>query len=195
MPYFYARIVSNMVKSSTFFLDIVKIVIIALIIIIPIRFFVVQPFFVRGASMEPTYSQGDYLLVDEISYRFSEPDRGDVIIFRAPTGESQFFIKRVIGLPGETVRVAGGEVLIINDAFTDGFVLGEEYIGNSITGNLETTLNENEYFMLGDNRGASFDSRAWGPLEHDLIIGKVFLRAWPFGDFGLIDTPQYETGR
>ena len=118
MPYFYARIVSNMVKSSTFFLDIVKIVIIALIIIIPIRFFVVQPFFVRGASMEPTYSQGDYLLVDEISYRFSEPDRGDVIIFRAPTGESQFFIKRVIGLPGETVRVAGGEVLIINDAFT-----------------------------------------------------------------------------
>ncbi|MEX0877232.1 MAG: signal peptidase I [Candidatus Spechtbacterales bacterium] len=175
-----------------FIWDISKIILISLVIIIPIRYFVVQPFFVRGASMEPTYQQGDYLLVDEISYRFSEPKRGEVIIFRFPGNPSQFYIKRIIGLPGETVIVNDGGVTVVSDDNPDGLTLEEDYIRNINTdGTLEVELNGNEYFVMGDNRLASYDSRRWGPLAENFIIGKVFVRAWPFEQFGVIEAPAY----
>lgn len=143
-----------------------------------------QPFFVRGASMEPTYENGDYLIVDQISYRFNAPERGEVIIFRFPQNPSQFFIKRIIGLPGETVSINDGTVTIKNVENPDGFILDEPYLNNSTNGSLEVKLQEDEYFMMGDNRGASYDSRSWGPLSDNFIVGKVFLRAWPFDSFG-----------
>lgn len=179
-------------KFSDFFLDIAKVVIIALIIIIPIRFFIVQPFFVRGASMEPTYSQGDYLLIDEISYRFSEPARGDVIIFHPPVERSQFFIKRIIGLPGESVRIENGSVTIVNKEAPQGIILHEDYLAENTSGTSEITLGQEEYFALGDNRSSSFDSRSWGALKRDLILGKAFLRAWPFNNFDFIADVEYK---
>lgn len=142
--------------------------------------------------MEPNYHQGDYLLVDEISYRFNSPQRGEVIIFRFPGNPSQFYIKRIIGLPGETVTIDEGTVIIKESEDGQGFELKEDYLDTVDTsGNLEITLSDSEYFVLGDNRSASHDSRRWGPLGENFIIGKVFLRAWPFDQFDLIEAPNY----
>lgn len=171
----------------------IKVVVISLAIILPIRYYLVQPFFVKGASMEPSFEDGDYLLVDEISYRFSEPARGDVIIFRYPEDRSQFFIKRIVGLPGETVEIKSNRVTIYNADGPDGFVLYENYLDPSqeTLGNMLTRLDDNEYFVLGDNRLQSSDSRRWGPVNRMLITGKAFLRAWPFSKFDKIKGVQY----
>jgi signal peptidase I len=182
----------NKAKSFlNFLVDTAKIVLLSLLIVVPIRYFVAQPFFVRGASMELTYEHGDYLIVDQISYYFNAPTRGEVVIFRFPENASQFFIKRIIALPGETIAINDGIVTIKNAENPDGFVLNEPYLKNSANGNLEVTLQENTYFLMGDNRGASYDSRSWGPLPEDFIVGRVFLRAWPFDSFGKPETPNY----
>ena len=161
-----------------FFWEVIKIVILALLIVIPIRYFVFQPFVVKGDSMEPNFHQGDYLIVDEISYRFNEPKRGDVIVFRYPRDTSQRFIKRIIGLPGETIKIEQGEINIINGV--ENRILDESEYGlkENYTDSLILSLKENEYFVLGDNRTASFDSRKWGALSGNYIIGKVILKTW-----------------
>ncbi|HUT96403.1 MAG TPA: signal peptidase I [Candidatus Paceibacterota bacterium] len=163
--------------------EILKIVIISLAIIIPIRYFLIQPFFVNGASMEPNFHDGDYLIVDEISYRFDAPERGDVVIFRYPLDPSQFFIKRVIGLPGESIKVEDGKI------FINGKDLDEsEYLQDINTaGSVEVKLAEDEYFVLGDNRQASSDSRKWGEVDKKFIIGRAWLRAWPFSRAGVLN--------
>ena len=159
-----------------------KVIVISLAIILPIRYYLVQPFFVRGASMEPNFENGDYLLVNEISYRFSVPERGDVVIFRYPPDQSQFFIKRIIGLPEETVEIKDNKVKIYNKNKSDGFVLNELYLASEqkTLGNFVIKLDENEYFVLGDNRLQSSDSRRWGTVNKAFITGKAFLRPWPF---------------
>ena len=160
----------------------IKVVVISLAIILPIRYYLVQPFFVKGASMEPNFEDGDYLLVDELSYRFSVPKRGDVVIFRYPQDPSQFFIKRIIGLPDETVEIKDNTVTIYNKEKPEGFVLDETYLApeQKTFGNTVTKLDDNEYFVLGDNRLQSSDSRRWGMVNKSLITGKAFLRPWPF---------------
>ena len=171
----------------------IKVVVISLAIILPVRYYLVQPFFVKGASMEPSFEDGDYLLIDEISYRFSEPSRGDVIVFRYPEDRSQFFIKRIIGLPSETIEVKNNKVIIYNAGSSEGLVLAENYLDSDqeTLGNMLTRLDDNEYFVLGDNRLASSDSRRWGPVAKTLITGKVFLRAWPFDKFDKIREVVY----
>jgi len=169
-------------RGLDFIWEILKIVVISLAIIIPIRYFLIQPFFVKGASMEPTYLDGDYLIVDEISYRFEAPQRGEVIIFRYPLDPSQFFIKRIIGLPGEHVSVADDKVFINDKPLDETKYLG----GVNTAGNIEVTLKDNEYFVLGDNRNASSDSRKWGEVDKKFIIGRAWLRAWPFNRLGTL---------
>ena len=191
--------IQNQVPQSSrnellaFVWETIKVVVISLAIILPIRYYLVQPFFVKGASMESNFEDGDYLLIDEISYRFSEPARGDVIVFRYPEDRSQFFIKRIIGLPGETIEVKNNKVIIYNAESTDGFALAEDYLDTNqeTLGNLLTRLDDNEYFVLGDNRLASSDSRRWGPVNRTLITGRVLLRAWPFNKFDKILAPMY----
>jgi len=180
-----------MKKLFTFIWEIAKIVIIAAVIVIPIRYFLFQPFFVRGQSMDPNFENGDYLIVDEISYRFSEPQRGEVIVFKYPEDPSHRFIKRIVGLPGETLEIKDGKVIIYRDGVSQ--VLDEsEYLSNSVTtGDFQITLGENEYFVLGDNRSFSFDSRKFGVLPRDKIIGRVIFRAWPFTAFDKIESPAY----
>jgi len=182
------------IKSWQYILDFIwetaKIVIISLAIIIPVRYFLFQPFFVRGASMEPSFEDGEYLIIDEISYRFRQPNRGDVIIFRYPKDPSQFYIKRVIGLPSETVRIEDGKVKIFNKENPAGFILDELYLAEDnrfTSGNLEIRLDENDYFVLGDNRRASSDSRIWGAVPRHYIIGQAWLRAWPLYRAGIIE--------
>ena len=132
--------------------------------------------------MEPSFEDGDYLLVNEISYRFSEPERGDVVIFRYPLDRSQFFIKRIIGLPDETIEIKDNTVVIYNKEKPNGFVLNEDYLApeQKTLGSSVIKLDDNEYFVLGDNRLQSSDSRRWGPINKSLITGKAFLRPWPF---------------
>lgn len=168
-------------ESENTFLEIIRFSVIALLIVIPIRMFIAQPFIVSGASMAETFHTGEYLIVDQLSYHFHKPSRGDVIIFRYPKDPSKYFIKRVIGIPGDTVVIDGSTVTIVNDKHPEGIVLDEPYIRSMRnTGSLEETLGEREYFVMGDNRDESSDSRMWGVLQEERIIGRAFLRLFPF---------------
>lgn len=175
-----------------FILEISKIVALALLVVLPVRYFVFQPFYVKGESMEPNFSNGDYLIIDEISYRLREPARGEVIVFRYPNDPSQRYIKRIIGLPGETVEINNGQIMIYNLA-GEKSVLEEPYLPDSILTNWskKMTLSQSEYFVLGDNRLASADSRRWGSLPRENIIGRALLRAWPPTALAKIETPAY----
>jgi signal peptidase I len=179
-----------------FIWDLVKVVVIALVIIIPIRYYVIQPFIVSGSSMQPTFQNGQYLIVNELGYHIHSPQRGDVIVFKYPLNTSEYFIKRVIGLPGEKVFISNGKVTIYNAANPNGFVLDESYLPNGLyteaTSAAPITLGENEYFVLGDNRPASSDSRYWGDVPSDDIVGKVVLRAYPFNQLSTFPTPSYK---
>lgn len=178
----------------SFFWEILKIIIIALVIVVPIRYFLFQPFIVRGASMEPSFHSGDYLIIDEISYRFWQPQRGEVIVFKYPKAPSQRYIKRIIGLPGEIIEIKEGQIFVSRDNETQ--VLDESFYFPEplITpGNISMSLTENEYFVLGDNRAFSSDSRHWGSLAGEYIIGRAFFRAWPPQAFAKIAIPLYQT--
>jgi signal peptidase I len=143
--------------------------------IIPIRLFVFEPFFVQGKSMEPNYFSFDYLIVDKISYLFIEPRRGDVIVFKPPFNDKVYYIKRIIGLPGEKVVIENSKIIIYNKDHPNGFELKEDYLqGHYTSGFKEITLGKDEYFVLGDNREISSDSRSWGPVKRERIVGRVF---------------------
>lgn len=182
-------------KSSLFFAwETIKIIIISLAIIIPVRYFLIQPFFVNGASMEPQFHDGEYLIVDELSYRLNKPQRGEVIVFKYPKAPSQYYIKRIIGLPNEKIKIAQGKIIIFNDQNPNGFILNENnYLSVDEGGTflLETKLDKGEYFVLGDNRQASSDSRVWGPLPKNFIVGRAWIRAWPFDKIDIFEKPEY----
>ena len=160
--------------------DLVKFAIIALAIVIPIRMWIAQPFVVSGESMYPTFDDGEYLIVDEISYIVGNINRGDVVIFRYPKDPKRYFIKRIIGLPNEKIIVNDGEVTIINKENPDGIKLSEPYVNEEFFTGSEYITKDDEYFVLGDNRNRSSDSRFWGILPKNLMIGKAFLRLLPF---------------
>tara|TARA_B100000508_G_scaffold140846_2_gene143825 strand:+ start:6950 stop:7588 length:639 start_codon:yes stop_codon:yes gene_type:complete len=167
--------------------EIVRFSIIAILIVIPIRMFIAQPFIVSGASMDDTFRSGEYLIVDQVSYYFDDPSRGDVVIFRYPRDPSKFFIKRVIGIPGDTIAIKDSTVTITNQEYPDGFTLDEPYIKSMAAGNFLTeTLSDREYFVMGDNRDQSSDSRAWGVLQEERIVGRAFIRLFPPNEIGYL---------
>jgi len=176
------------------FWELIKLIVLAVVIIVPTRYFLVQPFFVRGASMEPTFFDGEYLIIDELSYSLRQPDRGEVIVFRYPLSPSQFYIKRIIGLPGDTVWIDQGHVVIQNATHPDGVILNEaEYLPEGVrTGgeSTKTVLDKDQYFVLGDNREVSSDSRSWGILPRSNIIGRVWIRAYPVGRLNIFSVPR-----
>lgn len=160
--------------------EILWLALLAVLIVVPIRVFIAQPFVVEGLSMFPTFANGDYLVIDELSYRFESPERGDVIVFRH--SEGVFYIKRIIGLPGETVSIERGQVSVIKTNGTR-LALDESYVINEdATYTLQTTLGADQYFVMGDNRPKSSDSRSWGSLEKRDIIGKAFVRLFPVAE-------------
>jgi len=177
-------------KKTTFkqsIWEFIKFLIIAIIIVVPIRLWVAQPFIVSGSSMVPNFENGEYLIVDEFSYHFREPQRGEVIIFRFPQNPSKFFIKRIIGLPREKVEIEDDIIRIYNEEFPQGMTIEESYLENDLkTGNDVTMiLDEGEYFVLGDNRTMSSDSRIWGALTEDLVVGRAWIRLWPFNKISI----------
>ncbi len=161
-------------QSGNIIWETVKFALIVGVIVIPIRIYIAQPFIVNGLSMYPTFNNGDYLIIDELSFNFlRDPRRGEVIVFRPPVDGSRFFIKRVIGLPGETVEVKDDKV------FINGKILSEPYLVQVTKIDVARQLTDGEYFVMGDNRNSSSDSRIWGALPEDNIVGRAFLRLWP----------------
>jgi signal peptidase I len=165
------------IKQS--FWELVRFAIIALVIVIPVRLFVVEPFVVSGSSMFPTFENGDYLIVDKVSYELGSPKRDDVVIFRYPNDQTKFFIKRVIGLPNETVDIQGSTVTITNSGGEHRFSLDEPYVKNTSNSSTHFELKTDEYFVMGDNRGASSDSRYWGAVPRKLMVGRALVRLLP----------------
>jgi signal peptidase I len=176
-----------------FFWEVIKVALLSLAIILPIRYFLVQPFYVKGASMEPTFLDHDYLLIDEISYRWREPHRGEVIVFRYPRDPKQYFIKRVVGLPGDRVVVRDGEVWLGENG-AELKLYKESYLGEWVRTQsqtpsyLDVVLNPQQYYVMGDNRSASMDSRSFGPIEKREIIGRIWIRGWPFDRWTVFNT-------
>lgn len=176
----------NAKKLGLFIFEGVKVVLISLAIILPIRYFLVQPFIVQGASMEPNFHDREYLVINEIEYRLGNPERGEVIILKDPLNPQIYFIKRVIGLPGETVDIKKGRVFI-NDQ-----ELSEIYIEDFGLDTFDTVkLGNDEYYVMGDNRTNSFDSRRFGPVTRKSIIGRVWFRAWPWDKISTFNLPKY----
>jgi len=175
-----------MKKFLIFTWEMLKVSLISAAIIIPIRYFLIQPFFVKGASMEPNFHDREYLIIDELSYRFNKPLRGQVVVFRYPNNPQEYFIKRIIALPGEEVQIKNGEVIIFNDEYPEGLVLKEDYLSDeNITYNSDESrikVDADEYYVLGDNRSASKDSRYFGPVNKSFVIGKALFRGWPISE-------------
>jgi signal peptidase I len=168
------------------FWEVVKFTIIALLIVIPIRLFIIQPFIVSGESMTPAFQNNDYLIVDQISYEFASPQRGDVIIFKYPLDTSRFFIKRVIGMPGDRLVLDLDSITAYNEMHPDGLLLDEPYVDLVFSPPIDITLAEDEYFVMGDNRGASSDSRSWGPLKEEFVVGRALMRLFPPKTVGVL---------
>lgn len=194
MNFFFKRISSTTTDSTEEestrapephpIVEIVRFSVIALIIVIPVRLFIAQPFIVSGASMEDTFHNNEYLIVDQLSYHLHAPTRGDVVIFRYPRDPSKYFIKRVIGVPGDTITIEKSTVSVINETHPQGLVLNEPYIASMKPGvTIVEELGEREYFVMGDNRDQSSDSRVWGVLQEENIVGRAFLRLFPPHEF------------
>lgn len=163
----------------------VRYAIVAALIIIPIRAFVAQPFIVSGNSMFPTLHNGEYLIVNEATKYVGEYHRGDIIIIRYPNDTSKYFIKRIIGLPGETVTIVDGVVSITSLTQRTPLVLNEPYVKNPKPDTSLRALTNDEYFVMGDNRAQSSDSRVWGPVPKALMDGKALLRLFPFSEIAI----------
>ena len=185
-----------MSEAFEFIWETAKVVLLSLVIILPVRYYLIQPFFVKGSSMVPNFHDKEYVLVDKWTYRLGAPERGDVIIFRYPNNPKEYFIKRILGLPGETV-VAGNNnsVVVYNTRYPDGFTVNEKaylpdtnptYCGSSTAYcGTRVVLGSDEYYVMGDNRSASSDSRIWGPLRRQFMTGKVLLRLLPLSNIDI----------
>lgn len=163
------------------FRELLQFVVVTLVLFFGIKYFIAQPFLVDGLSMSPNFETGNYLIVDRLSYHLHEPERLDVVVFQFPKDPTRYFIKRIIGLPGERVVVRNNVTTIYNTEHPEGFVVKEPFVVlHSTLDATDVTLGSDEYFVMGDNRRESYDSRSWGPLNKSFISGRAFLRLYPF---------------
>ena len=196
-----AKFMLVILKSfSTLVLDFIETIVIGLSLFLVVYLFLLQPHQVNGKSMFPNFESGDYLLTDKVSYRVGTPQRGDVVVFHAPPaancpeGTGCDFIKRVIGLPGETVRVNDSTIFVNNQPVDESQYLADTVVtdaGNFTANNRTITLGPDEYFVSGDNRPHSSDSRAWGPISSESIVGRAFVRYWPVSTLGALPKVTY----
>lgn len=177
-----------------FFVELMKVLIVGAMAVVIIRYFLFQPFVVKGASMEPNYEESEYLIIDELSYRLVAPARGTVVVIRYPGDEREYFLKRIIGLPGERVQLVAGRVKIYNNIHPDGqFIDESRYLGATLltAGDNDIKLGADEFFVMGDNRGASLDSRRFGPVKKSEVVGRALLRGYPFKRIGFLLQNNY----
>lgn len=160
--------------------ELLKFLAIAIVIVVPIRYFIMQPFVVSGTSMDPTFHDKEYLIVDKLTYNLNKIHRGDVVVFHFPNENQKYLVKRLIGLPGDTVTLTNtGTITIQNKDYPQGFTVEESYLQNHDGDSLTITVPDGKVFVLGDNRPVSYDSRAWGLLDEKKLVGRVYLRLWP----------------
>ena len=190
-------ILVKLVKSGiNFFFDFLETIVVALSVFVVVYLFLVQPHEVKGSSMEPSFLNNQYIITDKISYRFGDPQRGDVIIFKAPVNPDVDYIKRIIGLPGDKVMITKGKV------FINGKMISELYLADLtpifpngfVQDGVEIDVPQEHYFVMGDNRPHSSDSREFGPISKKLIIGRAIFRYWPVNDIGVIPHVNYRFG-
>ena len=181
-------------KFFASFLEVLEVAIVAVVAVFIVRTFLVQPFLVSGSSMSPNFSNGDYVLVDELTYHLRLPARGEVVVFHDPQDYSTYFIKRVIGLPGERVTIKNDTMTVVNSDRPQGFILNEAYLpkGINTSGSYDYQLSSSTYLLFGDNRPFSYDSRIWGPLPAKNIVGLVRVRLWPLNELTAFAAPQYQ---
>lgn len=184
---------SRLKAVALFILELIKVGVLAALTIGLIRYFLFKPFYVKGASMEPTFFDHEYLIVDELSYYLRPPERGEVIVFKYPENPTEYFLKRVIGLPGERVKVSGGIITVYNQAHPEGVVMAESYLPADLvtSGENTYTVGPDQYFVLGDNRSNSFDSRRFGPINKSYIVGRALFRGWPLDRIQKFNTPSF----
>ncbi len=180
-------------KFFVFLFDVLESIVVALAIFVVLYLFITQPHQVKGQSMDPNFANGQYILTDKISYHFTVPKRGDVIVFKSPANKEIDFIKRVIGLPGERVRLTDGSFYINGKKLEEKYIPPENFLypGSFLRENVEITVPAGHLFVTGDNRPHSSDSREFGPIPYEDIVGRSFLRYWPFEDAGLIPKIHY----
>ena len=178
-------------RAGLFFLELVKIAILSGITIGVVRYFLFKPFYVKGQSMEPSFYEKDYLIIDEITYRFREPARGEVVVFQSPTTDKDYYLKRIVGLPNERVKVENNKVIVYNLENPQGIVVEELYLEEITPGSIMKSLGSDQYFVMGDNRVASYDSRRFGPIDKENIVGRAWFRGWPFTRISKFNTPDY----
>jgi len=181
-------------RLGAFFLDIIQVVVFAVAIFLFVYLLILQPHKIKGLSMTPNFPDGEYLLTDKVTYRFHDPNRGDVIVFETPTSTTgEEFIKRIIALPGESVSVKNGRIFIDKNLLIEDYLTSDVITspGNFLAEGKEVVVAEEEYFVLGDNRSHSSDSRSWGFIDKDKITGRAWLVYWPLPNAGIIISPEY----
>jgi len=192
-------------KFFASFLEVLEVAVVAVVAVFIVRTYLVQPFLVSGSSMSPNFSNGDYVLVDELTYHLRAPERGEVVVFHDPQDYPTYFIKRIIGLPGDRIEIQNNTITVFNSEYPNGLALDESYLpagtpvspencdGGSVTSGICTyNLSSSTYLALGDNREFSFDSRDWGPLPAANIVGLVRVRLWPLNDLTAFTAPKYQ---
>ena len=182
-------VLDGLKQSFGVFWDFIEAIVFALAIFVVCYLFLFQPNQVKQHSMEPTYHDSEYILTDKISYRLGMPKRGDVVVFRSPKNAEVDFIKRIIGLPGEKIKIKAGKVYINGDILDESAYLDPSvYTGSesSLAENTESLIPDGHYFTMGDNRTQSSDSRDFGPVKPSEFVGKAFFRYWPIDRFGLL---------
>lgn len=190
---FKKSLLASFGSIGLFLLELIKVAVLAGITITLVRYFLFKPFYVKGASMESNFFDKEYLIVDELSYRFRAPERGEVVVFKYPENPKEFFLKRIIGLPGERVKISEGKVTIYNTEHPEGVILDESYLPSDLLTSGDRTyvpLTDKQYFVMGDNRPNSYDSRRFGAVDKSLIVGRVFFRGWPLNRAELITKPS-----
>lgn len=169
----------------------VEVFVISASIFVVVYLFLMQPHQVKGSSMFPTFKDGDYLLTDKITFKTRQPQYGDVIVFKAPLNEDYDFIKRVLAVPGDKIMVANNKIYV-NGKQLDEFYLPKDYVttaGQFLKEGVEYVVPDKNVIAIGDNRSHSSDSREWGPVPYQNIVGRAFFRYWPQNEIGLITNP------
>jgi signal peptidase I len=181
-------------RLGAFFLDIIEVIVFAIAIFLFVYLLIMQPHKIKGASMEPNFPDGEYLLTDKISYRFREPQRGDVIVFSAPVANGEEYIKRIIGLPGERVSIKDNHIYINDELLAESYLPDQlpTMPGAFLEEGKEVVVPDSHYLVFGDNRVASSDSRAWGFISKDSISGRAWIIYWPPSEAGIVAKVNYQ---
>lgn len=178
-------------KTLVAFLDFAKTTTVVVLLALAIRLFIVQPFIVEGQSMQPTFENSDYLITEKVSYTLRAPQRGEIVIFHPPDNSSVNYIKRIVGLPGDRVEIKDGSIYINSQKIDEPYLTSNEQT-KTVAKDLDIKLKEDEYFVLGDNRNHSRDSREIGPVPKQNIVSKIWVRLLPLNSVNAFAAVNYE---